>query len=94
SNCLGKFQSGVQMLGLYAQEDNSGGQAPAIILLGIQPQHLDTGLELSETVRNGLEDLIQFLVDDLSRLGLPPVPRNRGDKESKTATTGLSGSPW
>ncbi|MFO7876326.1 MAG: HyaD/HybD family hydrogenase maturation endopeptidase [Desulfovermiculus sp.] len=62
---------------VLAVAEMSGSLPPAIILLGIQPQHLDTGLELSETVRNGLEDLIQFLVDDLSRLGLPPVFREQ-----------------
>jgi len=79
---------------VLAVAEMSGSLPPNITLVGIQPLHLDTGLGLSETVRNGLEDLIEFLAGDLCRLGLPPVPRNRGGEELKTATTGLSGGPW
>lgn len=62
---------------VLAVAEMSGSLPPNITLLGIQPLHLDTGLELSETVRNGLENVLEFLADDLSRLGLPPAPREQ-----------------
>ncbi|MFO7801905.1 MAG: HyaD/HybD family hydrogenase maturation endopeptidase [Desulfovermiculus sp.] len=50
---------------------------PSITLLGIRPECLDTGLSLSPTVQNGLEEVIDTLVNSLHELGLPPLPRNQ-----------------
>jgi hypothetical protein len=55
----------------------SGSLPPNITLVGIQPLHLETGLNLTETVRDGLENIIQYLVDDLTELDLPPIPREQ-----------------
>ncbi|MFP4035522.1 MAG: hydrogenase maturation protease [Desulfovermiculus sp.] len=60
---------------VLAVAEMSGSLPPNITLLGIRPQSLETGLELTQTIRDGLENIIQFLVDDLTKLDLPPIPR-------------------
>lgn len=60
---------------VLAVAEMSGTLPPNITLLGIRPLSLETGLDLTETVRDGLEKIIEFLAGDLSELGLPPIPR-------------------
>ncbi|MFP4258668.1 MAG: hydrogenase maturation protease [Desulfovermiculus sp.] len=62
---------------VLAVAEMSGSLPPNITLLGIRPQSLETGLELTQTIRDGLENIIQFLVDDLTKLDLPPIPRKQ-----------------
>jgi hydrogenase maturation protease len=62
---------------VLAVAEMSGSLPPNITLVGIQPLHLETGLNLTETVRDGLENIIQYLVDDLTELDLPPIPREQ-----------------
>ena len=49
---------------------------PHITLLGIRPLCLETGLDLSETVQAGVQELMQLLLDALQDLGLTPKPRS------------------
>jgi hydrogenase maturation protease len=65
---------------VLAVAEMSGTLPPHITLLGIKPLSLETGLDLTQTVREGLEKIIEFLVSDLSELGLPPNPRKREDE--------------
>lgn len=67
---------------VLAVAEMSGSLPPNITLLGIRPQSLETGLELTQTIRDGLENIIQFLVGNLSELGLPPIPREEQETKS------------
>ena len=42
-----------------------------IILFGIEPEHVTTGLELSTKVKNNIDKLIDMLASELISLGLP-----------------------
>ena len=65
---------------VLAVAEMSGTLPPRITLLGIRPLSLETGLDLTQTVQDGLEKMIEFLAGDLSELGLPPIPRKREAK--------------
>ncbi len=65
---------------VLAVAEMSGTLPPQIKLMGIRPLSLETGLDLTQTVREGLEKMIEFLVGDLSELGLPPNLRKRKAK--------------
>ncbi|MDH4321750.1 MAG: HyaD/HybD family hydrogenase maturation endopeptidase [Desulfobulbaceae bacterium] len=60
------------VLALAAMTDALPG---AVTLLGIIPQRMDSGLELSGPVAAGMERLITMLVDELAGLGAPLVER-------------------
>jgi hydrogenase maturation protease len=46
-----------------------------ITLFGIRPQSLETGLQLSEQAKLGLEEAVQAIVASLHALGIQPRPR-------------------
>jgi hydrogenase maturation protease len=51
------------------------GELPeSLVLYGIEPKSLNTGLELSEPVRLGLEKIVIAVVKELDGAGLPVVP--------------------
>jgi hydrogenase maturation protease len=51
------------------------GEKPAeVVVIGIQPKDLGTGLEMSDLISSQLDTLVQQVVDRLSELGYPPVP--------------------
>lgn len=52
-----------------------------VCLIGIQPQILDTGLELSDLLREKLPDLIERLRTKLAAWGLPCRPLSRAEVE-------------
>ncbi len=45
----------------------------SMVLFGIEPESMATGLELSAIVRAGMEKIIKAVVAELTTLGLPPV---------------------
>ncbi|MEW5744656.1 MAG: HyaD/HybD family hydrogenase maturation endopeptidase [Nitrospirota bacterium] len=45
-----------------------------IVLLGIEPKSMDTGLELSDEVRAGVPRLAALIVEELASLGLAATP--------------------
>jgi len=50
------------------------GDLPAsMVLFGIEPESMATGLALSAVVRAGLEKIIKAVVEELTGLGLPPL---------------------
>jgi len=55
------------------------GRAPRqILLFGVEPAVLTLDLELSPTVAARVPELCALVVDELTRLGLPPVAREAG----------------
>ena len=62
---------------VLAVAEMSGTLPPNITLVGIRPLSLETGLDLTETVQDGLEKMIEFLVSDISELGLNPILREQ-----------------
>lgn len=46
-----------------------------IVLLGIEPKCLDTGLALSGEVGAGVASLVSMIADELAALGVRPEPR-------------------
>jgi hydrogenase maturation protease len=52
------------------------GDLPAtMVLFGIEPESMATGLELSATTRASLEKVITAVIEELRDLGYPPRPR-------------------
>jgi len=50
------------------------GEKPAeVVVIGIQPKDLGTGLEMSDLIGNQIDILVQQVVDELRRLGYPTV---------------------
>ncbi len=49
-----------------------------IVLFGIEPKCIDTGLELTEEIAQKITSLTGMIADELTALGLPVTPR--GDK--------------
>ena len=47
----------------------AGNSPPQIIVIGIEPLHLDTGLDMSATVADQIGTLITMVVEQLSQLG-------------------------
>ncbi|MDH5298352.1 MAG: HyaD/HybD family hydrogenase maturation endopeptidase [Desulfobulbaceae bacterium] len=67
------------VLGLAAMTD----ELPAsVTLYGVTPTTLNTGLELSQQAREGIDSLLRLLVDDLAGLGLGLEPR-RADTDGR-----------
>jgi hydrogenase maturation protease len=46
-----------------------------VIVVGVVPQNLSVGLELSPAVASGRDAAISMIVDELDRLGVAPTPR-------------------
>ena len=55
----------------------SGGQPGSVTVLGLVPQSLELTLELSELIQPKLRDLVQLTIEELTRLGYPPLPKGR-----------------
>jgi len=56
--------------------------APRIVeLLGVVPEHVDLGSELSEAARRGVGAAVEALLERLAREGFVPEPREDGDAE-------------
>jgi hydrogenase maturation protease len=68
---------------VLAVAEMSGNLPPFMVLLGIQPLNLDTGLELSKPVRNGLEQIIESLLNALADEGMSPIPRGNAHNQSE-----------
>ncbi len=60
------------VLSLAAMTDALPG---SVTLLGVIPQQVESGLELSEPVTAGMEQLLVMLCDELAGLGVRPVER-------------------
>jgi hydrogenase maturation protease len=58
--------AGATLVGRYPTE---------VILLGIVPESIELGCQVTPAVDSRIEDLIGSLVDELNRLGYPPRPR-------------------
>jgi len=51
------------------------GRAPKYTaILGMQPESLALGMELSETVEAGIPELLRMVADELATLGMPILP--------------------
>ena len=48
---------------------------PRVVLIGIVPQDLDLGVELSPKVQTALEDALPLVIAEIEALGLPVNPR-------------------
>lgn len=51
-----------------------GTTPPRLVVWGMEPATLETGLDLSETVAARLDHLVEAVVGELRRWGLTPVP--------------------
>ena len=52
------------------------GKAPRrIVVIGVVPQNLSLGLELSPAAAGGRDAAVTMIVDELTRLGAAPTPR-------------------
>jgi hydrogenase maturation protease len=52
------------------------GKAPRrIVVVGVVPQNLSLGLELSPAAASGRDAAVAMIVDELTRLGAAPTPR-------------------
>ncbi len=55
-----------------------GSQLPEhIVLLGIVPESLETGLEMSLTVQGKLDEIVGLLYNELKAAGATPVPKGQ-----------------
>lgn len=45
-----------------------------VTVIGVQPQSLDIGLDLSPLIAGKLDEMLAMVVGELAALGLPPVP--------------------
>ena len=54
-----------------------GEQLPEMVVVGIEPVTLETGLEMSETVLSKLDTLVKQTLDCLAELGFQARPKNR-----------------
>jgi len=62
---------------VLALADLSGTMPDTIVLFGLMPKDLKTGLELSPEAAAGLEDLLELLITELETMGHELKPRNR-----------------
>lgn len=46
-----------------------------VIVIGVVPENLSLGLDLSPAAAGGRDAAVQMIVDELSRLGVAPTPR-------------------
>ena len=46
-----------------------------VIVIGVVPENLTLGLELSPAAANGRDAAVSMIIDELSRLGVAPTPR-------------------
>ena len=52
------------------------GKAPRrVVIIGVVPQNLSLGLELSPAAAGGRDAAVTMIVDELTRLGVTPTPR-------------------
>ncbi len=52
------------------------GKAPSrVVLIGVVPQNLSLGMELSPAAADGRDAAVRMIVEELGRLGVVPVPR-------------------
>jgi hydrogenase maturation protease len=56
------------------------GMPTKLVLLGIEPKSIETGLEMSAEVRQGLGELVDRLARELETLGAPVRRRNGAEK--------------
>ena len=54
-----------------------GEQLPEMVVVGIEPVTLETGLEMSETVLSKLDTLVKQTLECLAELGFQAQPKNR-----------------
>jgi hydrogenase maturation protease len=54
----------------------TSGLPEPLVLFGVEPESVDIGLELSETVESSLDKLITAVVDELRKIGCSVVPQN------------------
>jgi len=66
----------------------SGEQPGSVAVLGLVPQSLELTLELSESIRAKLAELVQATVDELTSLGYAPVPRAGRVDQGEPRTAG------
>lgn len=65
------------------------GQAPDdVLLVGVIPEEVDIGIELSDEVSAAVAPAIEAVVAELRRLGVPPQPRARPDPPRMWWTSG------
>ena len=46
-----------------------------VVIIGVVPQNLSLGLELSPAAADGRDAAVTMIVDELTRLGVAPTPR-------------------
>jgi hydrogenase maturation protease len=46
-----------------------------VVVIGVVPQNLSLGMDLSQAAANGRDAAVAMIVDELSRLGSAPTPR-------------------
>jgi hydrogenase maturation protease len=63
---------------VLALADMSGTMPGSIVLFGVIPKSMETGLDLSPEVEAGQERLLEMLVAELESMGLPPQARAAG----------------
>ena len=52
------------------------GKAPSrVVLIGVVPQNLSLGMELSPAAADGRDAAVRMIVEELGRLGVAPMPR-------------------
>lgn len=53
----------------------TGEKPKSVVVVGVVPKELGTGLEMSVEVQQKLEEMIDLVVRELDSIGLPPRPR-------------------
>jgi len=59
-----------------------GTTPPRLVVWGMEPATLETGLDLSETVAARLDHLVEAVVDELHHWGIAPVPNRAAGSAS------------
>ena len=57
-----------------------------VVILGVVPESIELGLELTPDVEAAIPQLVQRVVDELIALGYPPVPSESRDESYGSAT--------
>ncbi len=47
-----------------------------IVLIGIEPERIDTGLDLSGTIQSGIDTLVAMVIKELEAIGIRPAPKS------------------
>ena len=67
------------------------GRAPRrVVVVGVVPEHLGLGTDLSAAATRGRDAALAMIVDELTRLGLAPAPRQHGRHAAPTFPIGRS----